>query len=47
MNLFDPTSVRTLVGSITGLELVDDANDIVGFGWAKALLGRFLVRKTI
>ena len=31
MNLFDPTSVRTMVGSITGLELVDDANDIVDF----------------
>ena len=47
MNLFDPTSVRTMVGSITGLELVDDANDIVDFGWTKTLIGRFLVRKAI
>ena len=47
INLFDPTSVRTMVGSITGLELVDDANDIVDFGWTKTLIGRFLVRKAI
>jgi hypothetical protein len=45
MNLFDRKSVRTLVGSITGLELVDDAKDIVDFGWTKTLIGRFLVRK--
>jgi hypothetical protein len=45
MNLLDRTSIRTLVGSILGLELIDDAEDIVDFGWTKGLIGRFLVRK--
>jgi hypothetical protein len=46
MNLFDRTSVRTLIGSIDELKLVDDAEDIVDFGWTKALIGRFLAMKT-
>jgi len=46
MNLFDRTSVRTLIGYIDGLELVDDVEDIVDFGWTKALIGRFLAMKT-
>jgi hypothetical protein len=29
MNLFDLTSIRTLIGSIDGLELIDDAEDVV------------------
>lgn len=45
INLLDRTSIRTLVGSIAGLELIDDAEDIVDFGWTKGLIGRFLARK--
>jgi hypothetical protein len=46
MNLFDRTSIRTLVESVVGLELVDDAEDVVDLGWVKGLNGRFLARKT-
>jgi SAM-dependent methyltransferase len=46
MNLFDRTSIRTLVGSIVGLELIDDAEDITDLGWISGLIGRFLVKKT-
>lgn len=45
MNRFDRVSVRTLVESIVGLKLIDDAEDMVDFGWISALVGRFLVRK--
>lgn len=45
MNLLDRTSIRILVGSIVGLELIDDAEDIVDCGWTKGLIGRFLVKK--
>ncbi|MFP5236270.1 MAG: class I SAM-dependent methyltransferase [Acidobacteriota bacterium] len=46
MNTFDSMSIRGLIGSIPGLDLIDDAEEIVDFGWAKALIGRFLARKT-
>ena len=46
LNFFDRTSIRTLVGSIAGLELVDDTEDVVDIGWTKGLNGRFLARKT-
>jgi 2-polyprenyl-3-methyl-5-hydroxy-6-metoxy-1,4-benzoquinol methylase len=45
MNMFDHTSIRNLVGSIGGLELIDDAEDIVDFGWISGIIGRFLARK--
>jgi SAM-dependent methyltransferase len=45
MNLFDRVSVRTLVGSIVGLELIDDAEEVVDLGWISGLIGRVLVRK--
>jgi hypothetical protein len=45
MNLFDRTSIRALFGAIAGLELVDDAEDVVDIGWTKGLIGRFLARK--
>jgi hypothetical protein len=45
MNLFGRTSIRTLVASIVGLELVDEAEDIMDIGWTKGLIGRFLVKK--
>lgn len=45
MNRFDRTSIRTLVDSIAGLELIDDAEDVVDVGWASGLMGRFLARK--
>jgi len=35
MNMFDRTSIRALIGSINGLELVDDAEDVVDLGWIK------------
>jgi hypothetical protein len=46
MNMFDRTSIRALIGSIKGLELVDDAEDVVDLGWIKGLNGRFLARRT-
>jgi hypothetical protein len=45
MNLFDRGSIRALVASIDGLEMVDDAEDVVDLGWTKGLMGRFLARK--
>jgi hypothetical protein len=45
MNLFDRTSIRNLVGSIADLELIDDTEDVVNFGWISGLIGRFLARK--
>lgn len=45
MNMFDRTSIRALVGSIDGLELVDDSEDVVDLGWTSGLIGRFLARK--
>jgi hypothetical protein len=45
LNKFDCTSIRSLVKSIAGLELVDDAEDIVEHGWVNGLNGRFLARK--
>jgi hypothetical protein len=46
MNLFDRMSIRGLVASIDGLEMVDDAEDVVDFGWTKEPIGRFLARRT-
>ena len=45
INLFDRASVVALVGSIDGLVLIDDAEDVVDLGWISGLIGRFLVRK--
>jgi hypothetical protein len=45
MNLFDRVSMRALVGSISGLELIDQEEDVVDIGWVSGLVGRFLVRK--
>jgi SAM-dependent methyltransferase len=45
LNKFDGTSIRRLVQSTAGLELVDDAEDVVELGWISGLVGRFLARK--
>lgn len=45
MNLFDRMSVRSLIGSIAELELIDDTEDVVDYGWVSGINGRFLVRK--
>lgn len=45
INKFDRTSILTLLASIVGLEIIDDAEDVVDFGWMKGLIGRFLARK--
>jgi 2-polyprenyl-3-methyl-5-hydroxy-6-metoxy-1,4-benzoquinol methylase len=45
LNKFDCTSIRSLVKSIAGLELIDDAEDVVEHGWINGLNGRFLAKK--
>jgi Methyltransferase domain len=45
INKFDRTSIRTLIQSIAGLEIVDDAEDAEDLGWIRTLTGRFLARK--
>jgi SAM-dependent methyltransferase len=45
LNKFDCTSIRSLVKSVAGLELIDDAEDVVEHGWINGLNGRFLARK--
>ena len=45
VNILDRTSVRALIQSVDGLELVDDAEDVVDQGWIQGLNGRFLARK--
>ena len=45
LNIFDRTSIRALIHSVDGLELVDDAEDVVEQGWIQGLTGRFLARK--
>jgi len=45
INFFDGAGIRRLVASIDGLEMVDDAEDLVDFGWTKSLIGRFLARR--
>jgi SAM-dependent methyltransferase len=47
MNLFDRMGIRGLVASIADLEMVDDAEDVVDFGWTTGLIGRFLARRTV
>ena len=47
LNRFDRTSIQTLVGSIVGLEMIDDLEDSEDLGWIKTLTGRFLARKTM
>jgi hypothetical protein len=47
INFFDGAGIRGLVASVDGLEMVDDAEDFVDFGWTKSLIGRFLARRTI
>jgi hypothetical protein len=46
LNKFDRTSIRALIESTAGLELIDDAEDVVEHGWISGLNGRFLARKT-
>ncbi len=46
INTFDLASIPALAASLDGVELLDAAEDIVDFGWAKPTIGRFLVRKT-
>jgi len=46
MNRYDHGSMPSLIGSIPGLEMLDDAEDVVEVGWASGLMGRFLARKT-
>lgn len=46
MNTFNSTSIRALIESVPGLELVDNAEDVVDFGWTKALIERFLAART-
>jgi hypothetical protein len=45
VNIFDRTSMRALIQSVDGLELIDDAEDVVEQGWIQGLTGRFLARK--
>jgi len=45
INKFDRTSIKALVNSIAGLEIIDDAEDAEDLGWIKTLTGRFLARK--
>jgi Methyltransferase domain len=45
MNRFDHTSMLSLLGSIPGLTIIDDAEDTVDLGWVSGLIGRFLARK--
>jgi len=45
LNKFDRTSIRTLVDSIPGLEIVDDAEEAEDLGWTKTIAGRFLAKK--
>jgi len=45
LNIFDRTSIRALIHSVDGLELVDDAEDVVEQGWIQGLTGRLLARK--
>jgi SAM-dependent methyltransferase len=45
VNIFDRTSICALIHSVEGLELVDDAEDVVDQGWIQGLNGRFLARK--
>ena len=45
INTFGRESIRALVRSIVGLELIDDAEDVVDLGWVRGQLGRFLARK--
>ncbi|GAA0542098.1 hypothetical protein GCM10008941_22560 [Rhizomicrobium palustre] len=44
LNMFGMKSVPVLAKSL-GAEMIDAASDVVDFGWAKARIGRFLVRK--
>ena len=46
VNKFDRTSIKALVGSIAGLEVIDEAEDVVDIGWISGLMGRILARKT-
>jgi len=46
INKFDRTSIRALVDSIPGLEIVDDAEDGEDLGWVRTITGRFLARKS-
>jgi hypothetical protein len=45
MNKFDHVSIPALIRSIDGLELIDEAEDVVDLGWLRGLMGRFLARK--
>jgi hypothetical protein len=47
MNSFDRMSIRTIVGSISGLELTDDAEDVVDALWASGLRGTILGQESI
>jgi hypothetical protein len=46
MNRYDHGSIPSLIGSISGLEMLDDGEDVVELGWVSGLIGRFLARKT-
>ena len=45
LNLFDRMSMRGLIESIEGLELVDDEEEALDIGWIVGNFGRFLARK--
>jgi SAM-dependent methyltransferase len=45
MNRLDRVSIRALVESVAGLELIDESQDVVDLGWISGLMGRYLARK--
>lgn len=45
INLFDRMSMRSLIESIDGLELIDEAEETFDIGWIIGSFGRFLAKK--
>lgn len=46
INLFDMHGIPALAASLSGFEMIDVLDDQIDIGWAKARVGRFLVRKS-
>lgn len=47
INKYDRTSIRALIDSIEGVEMIDDEEGVIDLGWCRGLVGRFLARMSI